>query len=69
MHGKEPYIGSDEQKEIIKLWESKNTEQNLRAIKIWSFDDVLKRETAKENKLNFLEFFDINDFIKWFNDK
>ena len=67
MHGKEPYIGSDNQKEIIKLWESKNTEQYRRAIDTWVNKDTLKRQIAKENNLNYLEFFNISDFLNWYN--
>ena len=66
-HGKEPYIGSDEQKEIIKLWASKNTDQYKRAIKTWTIKDPLKRETAKKNNLNWIEFFNIKQFMKWYN--
>ena len=32
----------------------------------WTIRDVNKRETAKKNNLNWIEFFDINEFKKWF---
>lgn len=67
MHGFEPYTGSKEQKEKIKLWESKNTSQFKNAINTWTIRDPLKRETAKKNNLNYLEFFTIKQFINWFN--
>lgn len=66
-HGKEPYIGTNEQKEIVKLWESKNTPQYKRAIKTWTIEDVLKREIVKKNNLNYLEFFNITQFMEWYN--
>jgi len=38
------------------------------AVKVWSKSDVLKRETARKNNLNYLEVFsmDVNDVIKKF---
>lgn len=66
-HGKEPYIGSDKQKEIVKLWESKNSLQFTDAIKTWTIRDPLKRETAKKNNLKYLEFFNMNEFMDWYN--
>lgn len=53
-------------KEVIKLWESKNSVYYNSAIDIWTVRDVLKRKTARKNKLNYLEFFSIEDFINWF---
>ena len=73
---KEPYIGTDEQKEIIKLWEEKSKEINYKgelkesynkAIFIWSINDVNKRETAKKNNLNWIEFFNMYEFMNWYN--
>ena len=66
MHGGEKYIGSDKQNSVLDLWESKNTEQYKRAIDTWTKRDVLKRKTAKDNGLNYLEFFNMNEFNKWF---
>lgn len=75
MHGKEPYIGTDEQKEIIKLWEEKSNEINFKgelkrgyyiAINTWTIRDTLKRETAKKNNLNWIEFFNMNEFMDWY---
>ena len=36
------------------------------AIKVWTIRDPLKRKIAKENNLNWLEFFSIDDFNIWF---
>lgn len=68
-HGGEPYIGTPEQQEKINLWKSKNTAFYNKAISDWSIRDVLKRKTAKDNKLNWIEFFNYNDFIEWFNNQ
>ena len=74
-HGFEPYIGSQEQIEKVKLWENKSFEtyENGRnktsynvAIDVWTKRDVLKRTTAKQNNLNYVEFFNIDEFNKWF---
>jgi hypothetical protein len=67
MHGKEPYIGSNEQLEKVKLWESKNTIQYKRAVDIWTIRDPLKRQIAKDNKLIWIEFFNMNEFDEWYN--
>ena len=64
-HGKEPYIGSIEQLEKVKLWESKNTKHYNNAINVWTIRDPLKRKTAKDNGLNWIEFFNMNDFEHW----
>lgn len=66
-HGFEPYIDSEKQKEKVKLWESKNTPQYIKAIKDWTERDVIKRQTAKDNNLNWLEFFNMNQFMEWYN--
>ena len=66
-HGKEPYKNTSEQQEIIKLWESKGSSLYLRAIKNWTETDVLKRKIANDNKLNWLEFFNMEQFMNWFN--
>lgn len=40
---------------------------NRRFIKIWTIKDPKKRKIAKENNLNWLEFFTIDEFIEWFD--
>ena len=40
--------------------EGKNSEQYKHAIEVWTHRDPLKRETAKNNNLNYLEIFSIN---------
>ena len=54
---------------VIKYWKSKHTKFYESAIFIWTKMDVLKRETAKKNNLNYLEFFDMNQFMEWYNNQ
>lgn len=37
------------------------------AIKVWTVRDPLKRKTAKDNKLNWIEFFSMEEFEEWYN--
>ena len=66
-HGKEPYIDTDSQRETVKLWESKNTKYYNNAIEVWTKRDVNKRQIAKENHINWIEFFNMQQFMEWFN--
>lgn len=68
-HNFEPYIGTDNQKKVIKLWESKNNDYYNDAIKTWSIRDPLKRATAKKNNLKWLEFFNLNQFKEWYKEQ
>lgn len=68
-HGGEPYIGTEEQKEKVKLWESKNTKQYNIAINVWTLKDTTKRNIAKTNNIKWIEFFNMKDFYKWFNNQ
>lgn len=36
-------------------------------IDIWSIHDVKKRNIAKENNLNWIEFFNMKEFDNWLN--
>jgi len=46
---------------------NKNKKFYLNAIDTWTRRDVIKRNTAKINNLNYLEFFNYNDVINWVN--
>ena len=37
------------------------------AINVWTIRDPLKRKTAKDNGLNWLEFFTMDEFMKWYS--
>ena len=53
--------------EIIKFWKNKNTNQYNGAINVWTVRDPLKRKTAKDNGLNWIEFFTMKEFMNWYN--
>lgn len=65
-HGGHPFNKNDKNDlEVINEWKTKNTEYFNNAINTWSNLDVNKRETAKKNKLNYLEFYSLDDVRKW----
>jgi len=74
-HGKEPFNARKKaHREIVSLWEKKAKEINfkgefkeqfLRAKQIWTYRDPLKREIAKQNNLNWKEFFTVRDLKEW----
>ena len=75
-HGNEPFVGTKNQLKIIENWSKKSNETGYNgrskdmynnAIYIWSKSDPLKRETARKNKLNWIEFFTIDEFLCWYN--
>ena len=60
-HGNHKFNGIDSNDiQILENWKKKNSPQYNRAIDIWTKRDPLKRETAKNNNLNYLEIFSIN---------
>ena len=46
---------------------SPNDRSYLRAINTWTISYPLKRKTAKDNGLNWLEFFTMDEFMKWYS--
>ena len=76
-HGKEPFDENNQDHlNIIKSWkenaEKKEKETGKKSkysryIDIWTISDPLKRKTAKDNSLNWIEFFDMKQFLKWYN--
>ena len=56
-HGPHPFTDSEEDKLLLEKWKSKNTKYYNNAINTWTIRDVNKRETAKQNNLNYLEIF------------
>ena len=72
-HGNEPYNESNKNhQEILESWKSKSETHKYykNAINVWTIRDVLKRETAKQNQLRYLEIFSckIDEVIKVFED-
>ena len=54
---------------ILTKWKEKPSiaKKYKIAIKVWTISDPLKRKTAKDNHLNWIEFFTIEEFMKWFD--
>lgn len=70
VHGKEPYNeNNSEHTKIVTEWEkkSRNNSQYKRAIETWTIRDPMKRQTAKDNNLNWIEFFTMDQFMEWYN--
>lgn len=67
-HGNEPFNPHNRlHQEIVNRWASRHTEYSDYAVKIWTQRDPEKRKIAKENNLNWVEFFDIDQFNNWLN--
>lgn len=70
VHGDYPFNPNcEEDLKIVKFWEERlaeNHEAYANAINVWTLRDPLKRETAKKNNLNWIEFFTIEEFDEWF---
>ena len=53
---------------VIELQEKSINHPRYKTIlKVWTISDPLKRKTARENGLNWLEFFNMQEFMKWYN--
>lgn len=63
-HGSHPFNEND-QNDIDRLnyMIQKNTKKYQQAINTWTISDPLKRKTAKENNLNYLEIFSCNENV------
>jgi hypothetical protein len=60
-HGGHPFNPNlKEDQTTLQEWQSKNNKFYNCAINTWTVRDVLKRETAKKNNLNYLEVFTTN---------
>ena len=67
-HGNEPYNPNNRvHQEIVNKWSSKHTEYSDYAVKIWTERDPEKRKIAKENNLNWKEFFSMDELSNWLN--
>lgn len=68
-HGKEPYNeNKEEHKKIIEKWKNKNSKFYNMAIEVWTKRDPVKRQIAEKNNLNWLEFFNLDQFMRWYNE-
>ena len=50
---------------IVKSWKEKNTQYYNNAINTWTIRDVNKRNIAKQNNLNYIEFWNIGELKHW----
>ena len=76
-HGRKPYEGTEEDLQKIKLWkehgdkickqENKHGSRYYAMINTWTIGDVNKRNIAKQNNLNYIEFWNINEVKEWLN--
>ena len=68
-HGNHPFSESVEDLETLNKWKIRSSNSNayLHGIDVWTKRDPLKRKIAKENNLNWLEFFTIEEFLIWFS--
>lgn len=69
-HGKHPYNStSEEDVKTLTNWknlgESNHPYYNT-AITAWTIKDLTKHKLAKENNLNWIEFWNIDEFTNWF---
>lgn len=68
-HGLHPYdpISEEDIKEKERLIDRYG--KDSQAVTIWTIKDVEKRETAKKNNLNYLEFFDFKEVEEYVKEK
>lgn len=66
MHGEHPYDKNNEN-DIYKLqiWKDRGSEYYLIAIEVWTKKDPLKRQIAKDNNLNYIEFWNLDEVKLW----
>lgn len=64
-HGGKPFEDTDEDQNIVNTWKLRNTKFYNNAIQCWTVRDVKKRQTAKDNNLNYIEFWSINELKDW----
>lgn len=66
-HGKEPFdMDNEKHRERLKYLQDNPSKHNDNEAYIWSERDVLKRNIAKKNGLNWFEFFTYKEFMKWY---
>ena len=76
-HGDEPFDANNKKhQQLVDFWIQKSKENNFKdknknlykcAINTWTKTDPKKRKIAKENNLNWIEFFNMEQFLDWFN--
>lgn len=67
-HGLHPFNENNKEDiDKLNLWKSKKSKYYDNAINTWTIRDVNKRYIVKQNNLNWIEFFNLEDFKKWLN--
>ena len=68
-HGSKPFEGTEEDLAKLDKWEQKALDSKFyhNAIDVWTKSDVEKRRLARENGLNWIEFFNMDQFKEWYN--
>lgn len=69
-HGKHPFDKNNSQDiELLETWQQKAVTSKFyqNAIKVWTISDIIKRTIAKDNNLNYLEFFTMDQLEDWIN--
>ena len=64
-HGGKPFEGIEEDLKKLQNWQNKNTPFYLGAVETWTKRDVKKRETARQNNLNWIEFFTFEEALEY----
>ena len=67
-HGGHPYNSNcDNDVLLVENWKQKKTKYYNNAIITWTIRDINKRNIVKQNKLNYIEFWNINEVKEWLN--
>lgn len=69
-HGGMPFEQNNTCLAKLAKWQEKAKDSDFykNAIYTWTDLDVRKRNTAKENNLNWIEFFNYEEFTEWYNE-
>ncbi len=66
-HGPHPFDKNNiNDLKLLEYWKSQNKDFYNAAINTWTIADPNKRNIAKQNKLNYIEFWTIIDIEKYF---
>ena len=64
-HGDRKFVGDEGQIRQLKQLIDRNNTACSNIINTWAFSDVVKRKIAEINGLNWIEFYNIENFEKW----
>ena len=64
-HGNKLYEGTNEDNVLLEEWKTKNTNYYNNAIYTWTNLDIRKYNIAKENRLNYKIFYNIDELKNW----